>query len=291
MRKFKSILVLLIIATVFLSACSDGDDSDSNGAPDGSEFNNEADDSVLDADWEELTFRDLFDETAHGHANFRNAMWGMSIEEVILMEDDEPHTMSEAGLLIYEVEAPNSITEITYLFDDNELTLASYIRRISPISDDTDYYREYRDLIDKFISIYGEPHISEVRVLGDLYQYDEPQNWNEALAGGHISLVSMWETQHTELIAGVMNWGDFLEITVLANIANYVFPERPEHIPPLPPAIGMTEAEARNSTWGRPTRINRTTTRFGVREQWVYRNNRFLYFDDGILTAIQDSIR
>ncbi len=51
----------------------------------------------------------------------------------------------------------------------------------------------------------------------------------------------------------------------------------------------MSDELARLS-WGRPTRINRTTTEYGVREQWVYRNGRtrYLYFRDGELTTIQD---
>lgn len=55
------------------------------------------------------------------------------------------------------------------------------------------------------------------------------------------------------------------------------------------PHIGMTSKEVVNLTkWGRPYDVNRTTTGQGVREQWVYSNRRFLYFENGILTAIQD---
>lgn len=46
---------------------------------------------------------------------------------------------------------------------------------------------------------------------------------------------------------------------------------------------------------GRPDTINRTVTEYGVREQWVYRRAsgrdmkaKYLYFTNGILTAIQD---
>jgi len=55
------------------------------------------------------------------------------------------------------------------------------------------------------------------------------------------------------------------------------------------PAIGMTEAQVRNSTWGSPEKINRTTTANRVSEQWVYAGYRYIYFDDGIVTAIQDN--
>ncbi len=60
--------------------------------------------------------------------------------------------------------------------------------------------------------------------------------------------------------------------------------------------IGMTSKQVINDTsWGAPTRVNRTTTASGVREQWIYDHcgydrcyNGYLYFTNGILTAIQN---
>lgn len=41
--------------------------------------------------------------------------------------------------------------------------------------------------------------------------------------------------------------------------------------------------------WGSAERENKTTYEWGVREQWVYPDrNAYLYFTDGVLTAIQD---
>ena len=54
------------------------------------------------------------------------------------------------------------------------------------------------------------------------------------------------------------------------------------------PSIGMTKSEAENSTWGRPNKINKTTTAYGTHEQWVYGNGKYLYFDNGKLTSIQN---
>lgn len=54
------------------------------------------------------------------------------------------------------------------------------------------------------------------------------------------------------------------------------------------PTIGMTADEVRQSTWGEPTKINKTTTAYGVREQWVYSSSRYIYIDDGVVTAIQE---
>lgn len=52
--------------------------------------------------------------------------------------------------------------------------------------------------------------------------------------------------------------------------------------------IGMTTSEVLNSKWGKPLSINRTTTAFGTREQWVYGSGNYLYFDNNILSGIQN---
>ncbi|WP_146548753.1 hypothetical protein [Rummeliibacillus suwonensis] len=54
------------------------------------------------------------------------------------------------------------------------------------------------------------------------------------------------------------------------------------------PAIGMTNEEVLESTWGKPQEINKTTSSYGVSEQWVYPDYKYLYFEDGILTTIQE---
>lgn len=54
------------------------------------------------------------------------------------------------------------------------------------------------------------------------------------------------------------------------------------------PKIGMTASEVENSQWGKPKIVNRTTTAYGVSEQWVYSSGKYVYLDNGIVDAIQD---
>jgi len=54
-------------------------------------------------------------------------------------------------------------------------------------------------------------------------------------------------------------------------------------------SIGMTQERVLQSSWGRPSKVNRTTTARVSHEQWVYEGGGgYLYFDNGILTAIQN---
>ena len=52
-------------------------------------------------------------------------------------------------------------------------------------------------------------------------------------------------------------------------------------------SIGMNAQDVRDSSWGKPRSINRTSTAHGDSEQWVY-NGNYLYFTNGVLTAIQN---
>lgn len=52
-------------------------------------------------------------------------------------------------------------------------------------------------------------------------------------------------------------------------------------------AIGWSRNAVLES-WGEPSSVNRTITRAGTHEQWVYRD-AYVYLDNGRVTAIQDS--
>ena len=47
-------------------------------------------------------------------------------------------------------------------------------------------------------------------------------------------------------------------------------------------------AERCRESWGVPDHINRTSGVWGIREQWVYGDSNYLYFDNGVLTSIQN---
>lgn len=54
------------------------------------------------------------------------------------------------------------------------------------------------------------------------------------------------------------------------------------------PTIGMTSEEVKNSTWGEPEDINKDTYSWGIKEQWCYPDNKYIYFEDGIVTSISE---
>lgn len=54
------------------------------------------------------------------------------------------------------------------------------------------------------------------------------------------------------------------------------------------PQIGMTYEEVKSSTWGSPDDINKTTYEWGTTEQWCYSGYKYIYFENGVVTAIQE---
>ncbi len=51
--------------------------------------------------------------------------------------------------------------------------------------------------------------------------------------------------------------------------------------------VGMTKEQA-IAAWGEPEDINTTSTAGGTHEQWVYGFGNYIYFDNGILSTVQN---
>ncbi len=57
---------------------------------------------------------------------------------------------------------------------------------------------------------------------------------------------------------------------------------------PKDPRVGMSASEVRESSWGEPDHINKTTYSWGTKEQWCYSGYRYIYLENGIVTAISE---
>lgn len=93
---------------------------------------------------------------------------------------------------------------------------------------------------------------------------------------------SEWENNYNTIKSAIK----YVELAKKEKSKKSVVVKQP--IEPYPPQIGMTDYEVlEESTWGKPTRVNTTVTANGKKEQWVYPNNKYLYFEDGYLVSIQ----
>ena len=54
------------------------------------------------------------------------------------------------------------------------------------------------------------------------------------------------------------------------------------------PKIGMTAAEVEKTCWAKPISVNRVNVANHIREQHVYGQGRYLYFENDVLVAIEN---
>lgn len=140
--------------------------------------------------------------------DFRNCQWGMSKDEVKTYESfTRIVTEDEKGFMV-NTEVNNDDAYISYLFDNDELYTSVVIFNEEHANrnlyiDDYEYYQEL--LIEK----YGEPKTDEEIWKDDLYK-DNLDDWGDAIAYGHLRMVSQWFTDTTEI--GLMLSGDNYEI-------------------------------------------------------------------------------
>ncbi|MNW56828.1 hypothetical protein D3C74_345730 [compost metagenome] len=113
-------------------------------------------------------------------------------------------------------------------------------------------------------------------------QDESSSTWSVSLAGNelHADNGTVYSLKNDKLISKDENLGSDSYV----KIGDY------DAIPPekSDPQIGMTEQEVIYSKWGMPKHVNKTTTAYGISEQWVYDNYKYIYFENGIVTTIQD---
>ncbi|USK69190.1 lipoprotein [Peribacillus asahii] len=181
--------------------------------------------------------------------------------------------------------------------DREEVTISERINAIVKLLDEHDY--------DAIISEYGSNEDEEVRTL---VKYARALNDVESLDVSYVSMslrsLAWIDPNYNGVKADEIKsfaskyltkekWAELHEqersYDALMKARNERLEKEAEEEARKPlPTIGMTTDEVLNSKWGRPQDINRTTTANGTSEQWVYDGYKYLYFEDGILTTIQD---
>lgn len=109
-----------------------------------------------------------------------------------------------------------------------------------------------------------------------VYTFDVTVENNKVLSGGASYFIKGGKLQEVDDYNGAVK--EYSRVSGTTQIPQ----EKPA------PTIGMTASEVRSSNWGSPSDINKTTTAYGVSEQWVYSNFKYIYLEDGIVTSISE---
>ena len=144
-------------------------------------------------------------------SDFRNADWGMSIEEVKAGENAKHYgekQFSSTFQLGYEVKVAGLDAHAMYIFVEDKLVRAGYYFTETHFNDNL-YIVDYNNLNEILTKKYG--HIKDERKIwhDDLYK-NRPQEWGSAISYGHLVMSTKWITSKTRVTLFIQ--GDNTEI-------------------------------------------------------------------------------
>jgi hypothetical protein len=121
-------------------------------------------------------------------------------------------------------------------------------------------------------------------------RYTESQRIGDKYRDSKFDAVCLWLKSNMKYERSIHIYKDAAEDEIKWIKQQAIWKKEDARLSKLPGVrIGMTSSDVLNkSNWGRPESINRTTTSAGSREQWIYGSRNYLYFNNGILTAIQN---
>jgi len=133
--------------------------------------------------------------------DFRKVTWGSSPEAVKAAETGKPkHSIDRDGksLLIYTDTVSGLDCEVLYIFVSEKLVRAKYVVTATH-SNKTAYLADFDTLLTGLKNKYGPPKKDDTFWKNDLYKED-PSNWGLAVAVGHLSKYTGWETSRSSII-------------------------------------------------------------------------------------------
>lgn len=130
--------------------------------------------------------------------DFRNAKWGMSIDEVKATENKAPKREYDLGpyyTLTYQGTFDGMSTDYEFKFKDGKLWDVSYDFDIA--HDDKNLYISDYEKVKKTLSDeYGKPDHSYYKWESDLYK-DNPGQYGTAISLGQLTFYTYWKTNST----------------------------------------------------------------------------------------------
>ena len=141
-----------------------------------------------------LVFLFSFPVMAEENGDFRNAKWGMDRKEVKKAIDIKIYEENNK-FVMYKTTVANLDSVMLFQFAKNNLVSAGYYFNETHTNKNL-YLDDYRNIQDILTNKYGDPTKNEVYWSNDLYKGDE-ENYGTAIAVGHLTLESEWETEET----------------------------------------------------------------------------------------------
>lgn len=159
-------------------------------------------------------------------AGFRNALWGMTKEQVKASESSEfvkegrlDGDMAGLELLTYKTGELGASAFIAYYFAGDALTRARYI--IAETHSDTNaYIQDFKKFKDQITDKYGAPARDQKIWSNELFK-DDPSRYGTALASGHVTYVAEWYPKET--VIQLLMRGDNFKVTLWVEYTGEMF--------------------------------------------------------------------
>jgi len=155
--------------------------------------------------------------------DFRNASWGMSMQQVMATEAGEPAS-KDGTSLVYLVTVASLSCGAVYTFVDGKLAYGGYVFSVQH-SNRNGYIDDYEKIKGLLSQKYGTPAMDRTVWLNDLYK-DDKDDWGMAIAVGHLTYYTSWNLPHTTVLQALK--GDNYEITHLIRYSSTELAEATE---------------------------------------------------------------
>ena len=249
---------------------------------------------------------------------YQKACWHLKRDETWSAYDElvEIHDYKNSFELMLEITKDDEYhfyRKAKEFYEEGDLEKAGIYFSGIPEYEDSNKYIEYCDLMNELEGVYlaEEGLLRWYAVIRDgcWIDYDvmngdvNSRDVRPTDYFGEICLVSKYHVDDPSQATGhyyiaEIDGEQFIEKNLLSTELTYrridykteadLMEEIDAYIPAKDPYIGMSAGEVRNSTWGSPIKINKYTYSTGVREQWVYLANRYIYVEDGKVVGISE---
>jgi hypothetical protein len=130
-------------------------------------------------------------------SDFRDAEWGMSKEQVKLLEKTFPLYANNESIT-FRGKVANKPVDIIYKFIDNKLTSGTYKFTTSNVNNNV-YINDYDRISDSIEQKYGKTEKINVIWINELYK-DKKGYHGNAISMGHLILESYWSEKNTLIL-------------------------------------------------------------------------------------------
>jgi len=128
------------------------------------------------------------------NADFRQAQWGMSKDEVKSLEHLPLQGENQTSLVYQDsISGIDVVIGYTFSIDSNQLIAGGYLSQ-SEYKDQNKYLNDYNAMKKYLTKKYGQPKVDKVRWLNDFFK-DSPKKAGFAVAVGHAYYLTEWETE------------------------------------------------------------------------------------------------